>query len=109
MGNIPKKYDLICVRWEDSRQPQAPWVWVDEYEAQSSSKNVTVGWLLERNSDCVVVAQSLGDAEEVQKQAGGITTISARAIVRIEILKPSVSCLPWACPVPVSKQKLRGS
>jgi hypothetical protein len=84
--------DLVIVEWQDSRQPERGWRWIDECETPEAVKCLTVGWLLKETDDALLVAQNLGDVSRDRKQFSGGTEIARRQIVQLRRI---------TCPFPI--------
>jgi hypothetical protein len=83
---------LVIVEWQDSRQPDRGWQWLDERDDPKAVKCLTVGWLLRETEDAILVAQNLGDVTDGRTQFSGGTEIARRQIVQLKEL----TCPSWA-------------
>lgn len=81
---------LVIVTWVDSTHPVAAWRFLSDlrHEIDGDPREmVTVGWLLRSDRKVKVLAQSLGCInDEVNLQAGGVMTIPACAVLKVEPL-----------------------
>lgn len=80
------KVALVLVEWVDSRVPIARWAMLRDIvvDACQPAKCQTVGWLIKRTKDAVLIAQSFADSAS---QVNGVITIATKAIVKIHKLK----------------------
>lgn len=74
---------IVEVAWLDSRQPSPAWQLIDDISAKVC-ECTTVGYLVSRSKERVVVAQSLGDAGG---QAAGVMVIPAACVTRLKFLR----------------------
>jgi hypothetical protein len=79
---------LVLVEWQDSRHPSGIWEWLDECEEPKALKCLTVGWLLKKTKDVLLIAQSLGDVSGERTQFTGAMEIARRQIIRMEEVQP---------------------
>jgi hypothetical protein len=82
--------DLVLIEWQDSRQPSGGWQWLDECDTPAPVKCLTVGWLLKKTKDALLIAQSLGDVAGERMQFSGGTEIARRSVIRMEKLDSPV-------------------
>lgn len=73
-------YDIVIVKWEDSRQPVSAWDWVDHYENPSVVRCISVGYLIAETTDVIALAQNLGDLDHDRRQASGVVRIPVLCI-----------------------------
>lgn len=80
----PRSCPLVLVEWEDSRQPAAEWLRISDLGAWSIVQCMSVGWLLHKDKEVVVIAPNMGDInDEDALQASGVMQIAARAVTKI--------------------------
>jgi len=114
MSNCPKSkltVPLVWIEWEDSGQAIPQWQWLDNLEAPTATKCITVGFLVLDDEQVKAVAVSLGDGNDPETaQVSGVVTIPSRCIVQMERLSSPASYRRTACgPDAGSEQRPKGS
>ncbi len=79
---------LVIVTWKDSRQPTAAWRFLSAIEPPCPVQCMTAGWLIAETPDAIAIATSLGDVQDDDVQANGVTQIVRSCISRITDLAP---------------------
>jgi hypothetical protein len=89
MAERRKTLRPVIVEWDDSVQPVPTWRFLPDVIGTSSPCRCrTVGWLLERTDEVLVIAQNVGlDDSEEPTQVSGVITIPASAVRRLRRLK----------------------
>lgn len=78
---------LVLVEWHDSVQPSPTWrYWTDPPDMEPV-KCFSVGWLVKKNRDVVMLAPNVGDLGKPSQQACGFMRIAARSVVSMKDLK----------------------
>lgn len=77
---------MVMVEWQDSAQPLPQWQWMDDLNAPSICKCVTVGFLVKDSKKEKAIALSIADDA---KQVAGIMSIPTACIVRMTRLTSS--------------------
>ena len=73
---------LVMIEWEDSYRPMPAWIHLSDFEAQTPSKCMSVGWLIYDGEDAKALAPNMGGLDDDNVQACGIMHIPARCIIR---------------------------
>lgn len=68
----------VTIRWWDAKG-SISWMSVEEAKAETCAPCETVGWLLEQNSEYLVIAHTKSD-----EQVYGVFTIPASCVTEIE-------------------------
>jgi hypothetical protein len=77
----------VVVTWEDSVQPVSAWRFLADLTGSTPVVCQSVGWLVERTKDALVLAPNLGfDDDGEPTQAAGVVTIPARAVRKVRRL-----------------------
>lgn len=66
-----KTNEIIIVEWEDSRQSDPKWQWIDDFEPLGICICTTIGYLIKITADALYISQSITD----DGQMAGIITI----------------------------------
>lgn len=75
---------LVCVRWEDSRNPRRTWIYEDDLDdSDSICICYTVGFLIKDSKKEIMIAQSISDIDSDPKQINGIMAIAKSCILDI--------------------------
>ncbi len=69
-----KKYPLVLVEWEDSAT-HCCWNPVDECREMTTAKCQTVGWIVHKNKERVVLTSSLNKEPDVHRNCDHRTMI----------------------------------
>lgn len=69
---------LVVVDWEDSRQPNPSWQFLDDLDCGDVVRCRSVGWLV-RDDEAIVLAPNLGDLG-ASTQVSGFITIPRRCV-----------------------------
>jgi len=83
------KHELVLLEWEDSAQPKPNWVFVSDVENPNIVKCISVGWLIKKAGNVIVLAPNLGNYDDPngEEQASGIICIPSGSITRMVKLK----------------------
>ena len=76
------KFPLVRITWEDSRQPQPEWQFLEDIEEQNPVNCVTVGYLIKDTKKSKLICQNIGDYDK-NMQVSGIITIPCTCIYTI--------------------------
>jgi hypothetical protein len=76
-------YRLVIVEWEDSRQPNGVWRWIDDLPAPAAVQRVSVGFLVCETEAALSIAANLGDTESDRLQCSGVMDIPKRAVKKV--------------------------
>ena len=79
----------MCIEWEDSVQPNASWVYTEDFKAHSIVKCVSVGWLIHSSNSVKTLAPNIGDVNAIDEQMCGTIRIPHRCITRMRNLSKS--------------------
>lgn len=77
---------LYVVEWVDSVQPVASWYALDELPALAVVQCVSVGWLVAKNKEVIMLAPNLGGGEGVTQQGSGFIRIPVASIVSKKVV-----------------------
>lgn len=73
---------LYVIHWHDSRQPRPTWQHVRDIEVEGPVKVVSVGWLLEGDSEVYLLAPNVGDTDNTP-QVSGVIEIPRRCVTNM--------------------------
>lgn len=75
-------WKIVCVIWEDSRQPEPSWQIISEIDEESCNCVIclSVGFLVQESDTAIGLALSVGDIGSENAQASGIAYIPKSAI-----------------------------
>lgn len=73
---------LVLVEWRDSCSPSASWSPPNIGEGYGVSVCFTVGWVLRRDKDCLILAGSHNE-----EMVGEVVAIPAECVVKITSIK----------------------
>jgi hypothetical protein len=85
-------YKLVLVEWEDSAQPIARWVWLDDHTWDGIVRCRSVGWLVHDGEDVKALAPNVGDIDGDGVQASAIIRIPARCVTRMIEVAELANC-----------------
>ena len=74
---------LVMVDWVDSAQPYAGWRYLRDLPELEVVRCETVGWLVARDDQVLMLAQNLGDIGSESAQASGLMRIPAACVTRV--------------------------
>jgi hypothetical protein len=76
---------LVLIEWLDSGQPVPSWQWLEHIEPRRPHLCVSVGFLMQDNTEAKVLAPNLGasNGSSGWDQASGVITIPASAVQRM--------------------------
>ena len=91
MSTSLAKTPLVLVDWADSRQPLPGWVWLRGYEAVAPCKCTSVGFLIARDDETVVLAPNMANVEDADDaQISGVISIPSRSVIHLKRLQEAV-------------------
>jgi len=80
-------YDLVMVTWEDIVS-NSSWEYISEIKNAKTAICISVGWLIEKNSNnTIIMADFSFEENEEIKQGGSFTTIPTKNILAIKKIK----------------------
>lgn len=79
----------VLVEWVDSRQPVTAWRFLSQITPQGAVRCLSVGWLVARDAETLLLAANLGDTAGETPQACGVMEIPRRAVLRVRRLGPT--------------------
>lgn len=82
-----KEFELVLVKWVDSAQPYGHWCHLDDLPALEVVDCLTVGWLVSKSDDVLMLAQNLGDVNTENAQASGLIRIPRTCVRDVEVLR----------------------
>jgi len=95
----PRSCPLVLIEWNDSRRPIPEWLRLADAGEWTSVVCSSVGWLLYRDQDVVVLAPNIGDLDDDEAlQTSGVMQIAARAVTKITRLIEGESIFAWGEP-----------
>lgn len=74
-----KDYPLTVITWEDSRQQEVGWQWLEDYTPKEVCKCTTVGYLIHDDDKVKVLAQSMADDDQIS----GVTHIPTCCVTKL--------------------------
>lgn len=77
---------LYIVEWVDSVQPVASWRALDDLPELAVIQCVSVGWLVAKSKQVIMLAPNLGGGEGVTRQGAGFIRIPVASIVRKKVI-----------------------
>ena len=93
MKNFSKKFQLVLVKWEDSRQPKPEWQFVDDIQSPSPVSCASVGWVVHQDKSVLSLAPNIGDVdldeEDSYTQVSGVIEIPISCVKSISVLEES--------------------
>ncbi len=75
---------LVIIEWHDSRTAENGWQYLRERHDISAVMCQTVGWIIDKSDDALLVAQSLADINSKDSQSMGRTVI---AICQVKLIR----------------------
>ena len=81
-----KLHKLYIVEWVDSVQPVASWHALDELPALTVVQCVSVGWLVAKSKEVIMLAPNLGGGKGVTQQGSGFVRIPVASIVSKKVV-----------------------
>ncbi len=76
--------ELVLVEWVDSSQPMVEWVWLEDHKWRDIIQCQSVGWLVHKDKQMIVLAQNFGDKGNKElEQVSGVIRIPMRAVSKI--------------------------
>ncbi len=75
--------EKVLVRWVDSRQPTPQWEYVEQIADQSVVVCETIGFVINKDNQKIVIAQNIGDNGN---QVSGVMVIPVRSIEKIKVI-----------------------
>ncbi len=84
---MSKKTPLVIVTWLDSVQTNGSWQHLSDFKKQKPVTVGTVGWLIQKDDQVVVLAQSIGWTDEDNAQSAGRKVIPRCCVQKIEKLQ----------------------
>jgi hypothetical protein len=79
---------LVFVEWQDSYGCSATWQEIDPQQEPEMMLCHSVGWVVKRTKECIVIVPHLSQNDNLARQQGcGDMTIPTAAIVRITPIK----------------------
>ena len=95
---MAKQPDLVLIEWVDSGQPVPGWQWLSELKAGTPHRCISVGFLVQDDTQTKVIAPNLAASEGDKDwdQASGLMTIPTAAVVKIvRLLTSSATVVPY--------------
>lgn len=77
---------LVIISWVDSCQSEGAWQFLSDFSAQKPMEVTSVGWLIQDDDVCKVLAQSLAHRTDDDVQSAGRKVIPSKCVVKIERL-----------------------
>ena len=82
------KVRLVIVEWDDSRQPDGKWQFLNSISFPKVCRCVSVGYLIEDGKDKKILAPNCADIDNINDmQVSGIITIPSTCIRSIRQLR----------------------
>lgn len=85
---VKDKYKIVCIEWQDSRQPASNWQLVSEMKDLEVAKCSSVGFLIHDDKKVKILAPNLADLSCEDTQAAGIIKIPTACVTKIIKLRP---------------------
>lgn len=75
---------LVIIEWEDSAQPISSWRYLSDFEAPSTIRCVSVGWMIRDDEQMKVLAPNMGGIDnESSVQISGMIQIPTRCVLHV--------------------------
>lgn len=81
-----KLHKLYMVEWVDSVQPVASWHALDDLPELAVVQCISVGWLVAKSKEVIMLAPNLGGGEDVTQQGSGFIRIPVASIVSKKVV-----------------------